>query len=470
MFSLSKTSFKKSMVRGLGRCVIWLDQTPDKETYRDLVLWGCLHNLSYDTQCEGTRSYYMYLLQSKYQDNFFEPKIIEEFLKFTYDSWKFEHLANLLYCFAVDGSQAAKDAFYKKLDLLLELVRKSKRKNSSLVNELRAQLEWLGIWMVMGIKMKGFQYFVFHIGELFLERKNTAQWFDFLWFYEQSEYYLQKKRVHSFFEKHSRNSQKCISQTSYSYGPKEINAFYEQIKQSQKEAEKRKTSFKSAAHPILLEELISSYHSENKFFNRFALIRFGKNATLEELEKLANYIIKEPDKEKKANLLFVFRNRTFPLDETILIDYSKDENENLSEIAFELLGQISSELVYQYVHNLIVHKEKVIQALPAFCRNYKKEDEVLLMKTLKSILVTYSGNWHSVYSSILSIAERNKVIPNTALFYMYEHILCSFCREYIVRELVKRNAFPNEYLEECLYDSREDIRRFAKRKLKQHNT
>lgn len=38
-------------MRGLGRCVLELESTEDTEWYREVVLWGCTHDLSYDTQC-----------------------------------------------------------------------------------------------------------------------------------------------------------------------------------------------------------------------------------------------------------------------------------------------------------------------------------------------------------------------------------------------------------------------------------
>ncbi len=56
---MTKREFKEAMMRGLGRCILELDETEDAEKYREIVLWGCTHNLSYDTQCEGTRAWYL---------------------------------------------------------------------------------------------------------------------------------------------------------------------------------------------------------------------------------------------------------------------------------------------------------------------------------------------------------------------------------------------------------------------------
>ena len=69
------------MQQGLGRCIITLEQSKDHERYRDTVLWGCLHNLSYDTQCEGTRAVYVYELTSFFcDDDYFVKPTVNTFL------------------------------------------------------------------------------------------------------------------------------------------------------------------------------------------------------------------------------------------------------------------------------------------------------------------------------------------------------------------------------------------------------
>ena len=56
---MTKKEFREAMKRGLGRCVQELDHAENPEKYREIVLWGCMHDLSFDTQCEGTRAWYL---------------------------------------------------------------------------------------------------------------------------------------------------------------------------------------------------------------------------------------------------------------------------------------------------------------------------------------------------------------------------------------------------------------------------
>jgi len=48
------------------------------------------------------------------------------------------------------------------------------------------------------------------------------------------------------------------------------------------------------------------------------------------------------------------------------------------------------------------------------------------------------------------------------LYYMYENTLCSCCREAIVKEMGSRYMLTDRILEECLYDSNEEIREYVR--------
>ena len=48
--------------------------------------------------------------------------------------------------------------------------------------------------------------------------------------------------------------------------------------------------------------------------------------------------------------------------------------------------------------------------------------------------------------------ELGKGKPNELLGYKYRSILCSFCREYVVKEMGRRRMLTRELLEEMQYD------------------
>ena len=99
---MNKKDFKTCMQQGRGLCHLTLKNETDIEKYKDIVLWGCLHNLGYDTQCEGTRAEYVYELTTFFHDEeYFVRPIIEAFSTLASDrDALFQHFNKLLSLFA----------------------------------------------------------------------------------------------------------------------------------------------------------------------------------------------------------------------------------------------------------------------------------------------------------------------------------------------------------------------------------
>ena len=119
---MTKKDFKRYMCQGLGRCYTHLRDTDDKEKYKDIVLWGCLHSLSYDIQVEGTRAPYVYELTQLFDDDeYFIAAIVKKIKKLSsrYHYDQLSHLSNLLGRFAEKGSREALDALLEQREKYL---------------------------------------------------------------------------------------------------------------------------------------------------------------------------------------------------------------------------------------------------------------------------------------------------------------------------------------------------------------
>ena len=82
---------------------------------------------------------------------------------------------------------------------------------------------------------------------------------------------------------------------------------------------------------------------------------------------------------------------------------------------------------------------------------------------LSPYLFHKNTGWHAVYSRVQKLSERNKYAPNDLLVYMYEHTLCSYCRERTVKEMRKRKILSYKMIEECRYDCNGDIQNYVER-------
>lgn len=92
----------------------------------------------------------------------------------------------------------------------------------------------------------------------------------------------------------------------------------------------------------------------------------------------------------------------------------------------------------------------------------------MLVALTESIPISYDeGEWHGAFSSVMDNFEDRSIknSPKELLLYMYENTLCSFCRCVVVKEMGRRRMLTDELLQECLYDSNNEIREYAKRRL-----
>lgn len=125
---MTKKQFRKSLLCGHGRCIEAARENPEK--YRDLIIWACTHNISFDTQCEGTRAWYVYQLVNCYENQApFIVKIAEALEKCRSNgSWQMYYLSELLQLFALDGNIVAQKALQSKYEQLYSSLMAKKRR------------------------------------------------------------------------------------------------------------------------------------------------------------------------------------------------------------------------------------------------------------------------------------------------------------------------------------------------------
>ncbi|MCM1162074.1 MAG: hypothetical protein NC412_12735 [Roseburia sp.] len=441
---MNKREFEYAMKRGLGRCVLELQDNEDIERFRDIVLKGCLNNYSYDTQCEGTRSEYMYVLQSYYGDTYFEEKIIERFSGKITDVWLFDHLANLLYLFADDGSKKAYKAMLCKYNYIYTRL----RKNTS--RDTWEQFEWLCVWLVT---LEGFERFKKIVSDLadYYERKNETDPYSFDWFWSACKnHYCDESMMKQFIAENDRKGIRIFEDS--------LSNFVYERKQGEKQLkEEQKPEIPTPEQ--LIEECNSTKKSERMIYLRKRLL-FGAHATEQQAKELAEVIVHlENDKSLQAGLLRVFYKRAFPLDVGYLIRYAEDEDKVLREAAMEALSIVKDERVREYAYGLVGKERSLEYAIGMLFGNYRKEDDGTILKLLKKQKVCYwDGVWHGVFSDALDWLEANPDAPVEAAYYLYEHTLCSCCREWLVELMMDRGIMTEDIRRECEYDSNDDIR------------
>ena len=446
---MNKKDFKKYMQQGLGRCVLALQSSNDIEKYKDIVLWGCLHNLSYDTQCEGTRAFYIYELTTYFKDeDYFLIPTIEEFKKIPRKSvWLFSHFAELLRRFAENGNDTAKKSLQKKYDQLLSALLIKRRFNGYDFERDNFERICIMLSSIGGINIH--LKIADDMGRLFKENPHYSG-DDFDWFCSAMDEGIGEKRLNAILQRESKKSEN-------------IRCFYENYLKSIEATQN------IARKPV---KIPGTEDIKNEVISRGALspssrARFSRRAENEEKIKLAEEAIAEVNLDLKAELLsaFAFRDESFPLSHESIIEYSKSSHERLREVAFEVLTNCQSDVVRKYALSLLADENYKACALKMLLCNYIPDIKQPLLTELYKIKIDYKDNfdWHSIGSKILNVCDQNIRLPKEFFIYIYETTLCSCCREYAVRSLAKHRWLTRDMIEECRYDSNHDISQYINR-------
>ena len=419
---MTKSQFKDALLRGQGRCIKACQNDPDR--YISVVLWACGHEVSFDTQCEGSRAWFVYQLICCYCNKFvFREKVIESLRKAKSDGgWKVLYLAELLYHFVHEGDKSAEQEVWGKYQELYHSLQKRKRVSMKFCY---ARDDFEQLCVILADNKTNMFKIAEDIGSLYRGKPFIDGW-NFEWLYQSKA----KKHLKALRKK---------AETS-----ENVAKF---IQMGTADEEKLEV-------PVVNET------------PRLLSIRLRRNADKETILKYVSAYLEKEDLVERTEALEVFTRCPYPDDPRPIISDAESEYSQLSEVAWEALENIEHPVVREFAkQKMYTDTEKV---LPVFISNYREEDEKELVKVVKSIPVDFncSTSWHGIHLQLLDMEERGKKVPSDLLYYIVEKTYCSCCREHALQQMGKRKLLTTELLEECLYDSNEDIRKYAKRKIK----
>lgn len=444
---MTEKQFKHSLFRGLGSAIIMLEQCPNKNQYRDIALYACLHNTTYDMQLEGDRGMYLFNVIEVLGDfDLFEHSIIDEFKNIEADIWLFNQLTSLLVIFAQKGSEKAPKALYEKYELLLDKI--EKRRNLKSQREEREMFEWLSVWLTSLNGFDAFKKAIYDLGRNIA--KGKADFFSFDWFYANAQHKFGKKRIEKYLSKQANKSV-------------EVKAFYEAVQMF----DNRK--YEDAPKPTLEEVVQNAYKVQDgkTYPCRSTTKRFARNANKDELKKLADMALSESNINAKAELLWVFRWSNYSFSDETLQELAHSENKNIRNTAFVIMRQKPSEKMHDHALSVISDGKELEKGIELLCENFRKEDEKLLFDAIKRVKINNARAWHGAYMAVETAFKKGRWKPQTDILkYVYENTLCSRCRFRIVELMNQHQVLTSQILDECLLDSNSDIRDFAKRRIK----
>ena len=459
-----REEFKHYMLAGHGRAFKLLEN--NRKTFRDIVLYGCLNDISFDMQCEGSRGYYMYNLVWEYGDSeYFLKQAIEKFLTDDInDDWHtICHLCDFIRLFAENNKDKnALDALLKKYDDLYSIIMSSRY--SQKIKSVIESFEYVSITLMQIFDFKFALKIFGDMGAYFIKRRRTPnenlKWL-FSWFYCETK----EKYGEEFLKKEIEN---------LILNFKEIKRFY--IIMNTGETKYQQTELPTADEPTKPDEPTTPDERpeptaenvlkqiETDSFSPAKALYFRRNAKQSEKIKLADMILTENDLNKKTEMLKIYslQDCPFPLDPSILIEYANSKNKSLRNTAAKALSCIRADCVRNFALKMLSENNSA-DMLNVLIYNCRENDRDIIFKHLDDLAYNTdcACNLHNVMFTIIDTAEsidtENKLL-NELLVFGYENSPCSCCRENIVGELAKRNLLSENMISECRFDCNIEIR------------
>lgn len=412
---MTTTEFHNALLQGRGKCVQAVRSDPEK--YREEVLWACRELVSFDTQSEGSKGWFIHEMVGCYEDPApFVAAACEALKECPSDgSWHVHCLAELLEWFFHDGHVEAWRALAAKYrQLYHQMLRVGPPEDRCYWAE-RDDYERLCV--ILSWCREHFLEIARDVGRLSLE----TTWLkdhDFDWLHAAKG------------GRYARSLHKSAQTDEYLAEYLRVHEEAEREFQARMAERPRRRLPWRCADPEAL------------------------NAAME------RYLAAE-DPQERAVALDAFHWTAYPGDPGPVILDAQSEHEQLRHFAWMALEQLRHPAVRSFALERLDADE---DAFGAFLANYEDRDEALLMEKLLGETVDFECTtcWHDYQGDVL----RMKKPPRAALQYIFDTTYCSCCRADALRMMGKRRMLTEEILQECLFDSNDDVRSYARRALK----
>ena len=445
---MNKSEFSQALQRGLGSAIIELKEHPDSTIHREVLLSCCLRDLTFDWQSESSKGYYLYdAIVATGEPDFFLQPIIDRFLSRCPDGL-FRQLAALLYCCAEDKNQDAIAALHSKYDCFA--AKQGRLTKNKTVDE-GMQWDEVAFHLLYIDGFTAFKKYAVDAGTARLKYPDKRDSYDD-WYRRRAEKKFGEKRIDEYYAKEYRKSTaiQALVETMLS-----DEVLYEQKRTLEKQTPLTIDALRQAATTAAADK-----NPRLKMFELLGRRHFSFGASEQDLIELAQAALNEENKTAKALLLSQFFLVPFPLDITPLIEYAQSDNTLLAEAAIERLREFKDKRLHELAIQLLTDKGLSSFATTLLKENYQRSDDAIILAALKKS----SCVPHRVQQDIANIYRHHRSADAfPILFHSYQNGDCSFCRFGIVEAMRNCRVATDAILEECLYDSNDDIRRYVKR-------
>jgi hypothetical protein len=419
--TLSRDEFADAISKGLGRAFLYV-QNQGLDRVKDLVLNACLHNVSYDPQCEKNRAkwlFFMFMDSSDYlefRESILAAMVVES------ETWNLLQLCQIVKEMALNGDDLAVD---RLSDRVYQDAKQWSMDDGMGANEL---IEIHGIDAALELSRI--------YGQRLLANPNDSVPDTLDFFTDMSE-------------------EMIIIFDRYAATDESISTYYRYLIAQKSDRDLRNHNKFLQKNKMSIEYIIDRAMNKKQAFPSIYM-RFGRHATTEELSRIFDLLLSETDEDVCLRLLWVFWRTPLPRLADRLFDWTDSKNEQLRISAVEVLGQISDERVYQLGRSKLSNYQLTgsdSSTIDLFTNNYYSGDADLILAGLNDIEIDRE-DLHAIGCSIINMSKKQDNPELVSLLnWIYDRTPCSHCRESTVTQIEKYQQLSSELFTEYQFDA-----------------
>jgi len=409
---------RDALQKGLGRAWQWATAGRLAD---EPLLEACLEDMRYDTQCEGSRGNWLWDLMQviEAKDRFRAPlfKALQELA----DERSADQLCQLAGHYTKDGDEPFRTRLY-------EIVEEKPISHS----------DWIGEDEI--IQLDGEQAFLF-AARVRGERLANIEW-------EWDDGYLAVGAAKQFGE----DRVTSILKSSPNAG---IKRYYENWleQKARKLPASDQHTHRNRMQAISVSEIIEAAKGKSL---RIGFRGWGMYADEANLMKIIEAIFVATEPAIISKLLRVFSNRALPQFDFRLIDLCQHLDEDVQRWAFNALAKTCHASIRKSALEQL-EIEATASVVKLFIENFEEGDEKRILAATK--LPEDVDQLHWLLMNIIEVLEKNPAADSSQLAVIaYASTPCENCRCRAAELLQRQGFIPLWMVEECQYDSNEEIR------------
>lgn len=428
---LSSESLRSALAKGLGRA-LQSARAAGKLVDEEPVLDACVHNRAFDPQLEGSRvSWLIEILTAADAIDRLQAPILRA-LRNSMDVWDLCQLCDFAEYFAGRGVEEAKAELYRVLDHGGDL-----------------QAPWLAQEQIIRLEgLDGLLRIAERRGAAI--RRGEDEW-DLLQLVRDAERH------------HPPESVAAALASAESASP-DIREFIARLEDERREVEraKRPGSLTTAERmrEVTLEQVLEVVAGRSSALAAGQLQAWGRFAPKESLRFAASRMFAEQAADRLVRYLRIFSRTPLPDFDERLIELTTHEHGDVCEWATKALAGNRNPVVRAFALKRLESGLSDGGTIALFKCNYEPGDHHLLESAVAP--AGDPADMHDLCWALLDVFSENAVPDGAGLMaFAYEHTPCSTCRERAVARLLTFGRAPPAMIEECRFDSNEDIRELA---------